>query len=249
MGSANTSTGVTNTTEFDVIIVGGGIVGASLACLLEHTPLRVALVDRNLFDGSAIPYLQEQPKFDPRVSAITSASKKLFQEIGIWRTIEQQRCCRYQEMHVWDADGTGSIHFSAADLNQAELGCIIENSIVSSALYNRLTQLQNLQILAPFTIERFTNQESENSIHLETEEGKVFTTRLLIAADGANSKIRKLANFKTREWDYNHQALVTTVKTELLTTTPPCNDLWKPDPWHSCHLHQALIPATSITVR
>lgn len=142
--------------DFDVVIVGGGMVGASLACLLEHTPLRIALVDQNLFDGAAIPFLQEQPEFDPRVSAITRASKNLFQEIGIWPDIEQQRCCNYQDMHIWDADGTGSIHFSAADINQSELGTIIENSIVSAALYNKLSELQNLQILAPLNIENFT---------------------------------------------------------------------------------------------
>jgi len=204
-----------NTTEFDVIIVGGGMVGASLACLLEHTPLRIALVDRNLFDGSAIPFKQEQPKFDPRVSAITSASKNLFQEIGIWPDIKQKRCCSYQQMHVWDADGTGSIHFSAADINQSELGTIIENSIVSAALYNKLSELQNLQILAPLNIENFIHIGPENSLHLETREGETLSTQLLIAADGANSRIRQLANFKTREWDYNHQALVTTVRTEL----------------------------------
>ena len=204
-----------NTIEFDVIIVGGGMVGASLACLLEHTPLRIALADRNLFDGAAIPFMQEQPNFDPRVSAITSASKNLFQEIGIWSDIEQKRCCSYQEMYVWDADGTGSIHFSAADINQPELGTIIENSIVSAALYKKLSELKNLQILAPLNIENFSYKGSENSLHLETREGKALSTQLLIAADGANSKIRQLANFRTREWDYNHQALVTTVRTEL----------------------------------
>ena len=85
-------------TEFDAIIVGGGMVGASLACLLENTPLRLALVDQTAFDVDAIPYFQQrsmadgasanQPGFDPRVSAITAASKNLFVGMGIWNEIE-----------------------------------------------------------------------------------------------------------------------------------------------------------------
>ena len=79
--------------EFDAIIVGGGMVGASLACLLENAPLRLALVDQTAFDVDAIPYFQQramadgasanQPGFDPRVSAITTASENRFVEMGI----------------------------------------------------------------------------------------------------------------------------------------------------------------------
>ena len=193
------------------------MVGASLACLLEQLPLRLALVDQNAFDLKRSPYYQKQPKFDARVSAITAASKKLFTSIGIWQEIEKKRICNYRDMHVWDADGTGSIHFNATDINQSELGTIVENSVVLGELYAKLAKLSKVNLIVPSSIESLqqTHIDGEQCVQLQTEEGNSLTAKLLIAADGANSRIRDLANFTTREWDYNHQALITTVRTEL----------------------------------
>lgn len=206
-----------DSTDFDVVIVGGGMVGATMACLLQRLPVSVALIDRQQFDAEQIPCKQKQPQFDPRVSALTAGSKKLFTELRIWQEVEDRRCCAYMEMAVWDADGTGSIQFSAAEIKQPELGTIVENSIISAALYSAISEIENLQLLAPYTIEelRVVETEDQQLVQLLTADGVEFTTRLLVAADGANSRIRELADFKTREWDYHHQALVTTVKTEL----------------------------------
>ncbi len=204
-------------TDFDVIIVGGGMVGASLACLLRESRLRILLLDRMAFDDSKIPYHQDRTRFDPRVSAITNASKELFKNLGIWQEIEDARSCAYHNMKVWDADGTGAIEFSAEEINQPELGTIIENSLILSALYQRLLDQENLRIETPQTIQSFdrlgTGQES--SIQITCESGQQYSAKLVVAADGANSKLRELAQFETSEWEYNHQAIVTTVKTEL----------------------------------
>ena len=255
-------------TEFDAIIVGGGMVGASLACLLENTPLRLALVDQSAFDVDAIPYFQQpsmadgasanQPGFDPRVSAITAASKNLFVGMGIWNEIERSRCCAYQDMEVWDADGTGSIHFATADINQAELGSIVENSLVSAALYKKLANSSNLEILAPLAVDSldFLEQEGESMVQLQMDRGRPLRAKLVIAADGANSKIRQLANFATREWDYDHHALVTTVRTALahgnealqrfIDTGPlaflPLNTGLDSDAQHYCSIVWSMVP-------
>jgi 2-octaprenylphenol hydroxylase len=209
-----------HTKQFDLIIAGGGMVGASLACLLEKAPLKIALVDRVLFNSAEIPYRQhrspDQPVFDPRVSAISKASKDQFSDLGLWQDISSKRCCGYRNMEVWDADGTGSIEFSAAAIKQSELGTIIENSIISTALHDRLSTIGNLQVIAPFAIDSLHHitVEGESGVELRSENGDVISAKLLVAADGANSRIRQLANFATREWDYHHQALVTTVRTE-----------------------------------
>lgn len=199
--------------SFDLVIVGGGMVGATMACLLRKTSLRIALIDRNKFDSSPPQEALSDDKFDPRVSALTTASKAIFMDLGIWPEIENRRLCNYQDMHVWDADGTGSISFSAAELNQSELGTIVENTLLINALHRQLEAQENLSLVASETIEKIENSETET--RLVTDSGKEFTTQLVIAADGANSKIRELCNFKTKEWDYDHHAIVTTVKTEL----------------------------------
>lgn len=244
--------------EFDVVIAGAGMVGASLACLLENSSLRVALLDQRPVNSGESFLDQPQPKFDPRVSAFTKASKQLFIEMGVWKDISAKRACGYQEMRVWDAEGTGSIEFSAADINQSELGTIVENSIVTTALHRKLLTLDNLQILPPFAISKMTQIQSGEGqlLQLESSTGDRIRARLLIAADGANSKIRQLANFTSKEWDYNHQALVTTVRTEKphgnmarqrflesgpLAFLPLCPELDSADQ-HYCSIVWSMVP-------
>ena len=197
--------------SFDIVIVGGGMVGATMACLLRDLDLKIALVDRAKFDVLNLEVTGG--KFDPRVSAITTATKKIFLDLKVWTDIEAARCCNYLGMQVWDADGTGCINFSAIDLNQSELGTIVENSILSSALYKQISNQKNLSLLAPMNIASM--EVSEGGTRLITDKGQQKTAKLIIAADGANSKIRELCRFSTREWEYNHNAIVTTVKTEL----------------------------------
>ena len=115
-------------------------------------------------------------------------------------------------MHVWDAEGTGSIHFSAAALGADSLGSIVENSILLARLYERLRQQENLTIISPFT-STVLESETGGGILLASESGQRLQTSLLIGADGANSAIRRLAGMSGREWDYGQAALVTTVRT------------------------------------
>lgn len=207
-----------DTKEFDVIIAGAGMVGASLACLLARLPLRVALIDRQpLRPADAEDSAQfSGDQFDPRVSAISQASKALFTDLGVWDAINARRVCNYHDMEVWDAEGTGSISFSAAEINQAELGSIVENSAILGALHSRIEKLENLVSITPFSIDalEYRHAGSEQLVELTAEDGQTLRAPLVVAADGANSKLRQLAKFECREWDYEQQALVTTVRTE-----------------------------------
>lgn len=195
------------------------MVGASLACLLADSTLRIALIDRNplVRENEDDGVTRASNKFDPRVSAISQASQKLFRELGVWEDMCGERVCNYSAMEVWDAEGTGSISFSAAEINQPELGSIVENSIIISALHKRIAQLENIFPITPFSIESFETIEREEGsiVKLSADDGQVIRAELVIAADGANSKLRQLANFECREWDYEQHALVTTVCTQL----------------------------------
>jgi 2-polyprenylphenol 6-hydroxylase len=204
-------------TDFDILIVGSGMVGAALGCALANRNLRIGLLDGVVVDTSDIPASNEQVNFDSRVSAIAPASRLFFESLEVWDGISASRHCPFSEMHVWDADGTGSIHFSAADIHQPELGYIIENSVVLGNLHRQLQRHADISLIAPAKVQNLLrNANAQNSgIRIVTDAGRELSASLLIGADGPSSTVRQLAGFKTREWDYQQQALVTTVRTEL----------------------------------
>jgi len=199
--------------NFDIVIVGGGLVGASLALALAEFDLRIALVDRQAFDAEKIPFKNAPGHFDPRVSAITPQSRQFLETIAVWHGIAAQRLCAYQHMEVWDGEGTGSIHFAAEEIQQSALGYIIENSVILAALYQTLPLHGNIELLTPWEIDSIA--KTEDGVQLLASNGESLACSLVIAADGANSKLRELAGFATREWEYGHNAIVTTVKTAL----------------------------------
>ncbi|GAB5499420.1 MAG: 2-octaprenyl-3-methyl-6-methoxy-1,4-benzoquinol hydroxylase [Pseudohongiellaceae bacterium] len=210
----NSSSSSNESRHYDIVIAGGGMVGATMACLLADAPVRVALIDRGALLADIPAGSAQTPEFDPRVSALTLGSARLLDRLGVWESVLNQRACAYQRMHVWDAEGTGSITFSADDIDQDALGTIVENSVVLSALYDRLRQIDNLELLTGEEITALERPPGEPGLSLICASGLRVSTDLVIAADGAASPVRSLAGFRTREWDYNHSAVVTTVKTE-----------------------------------
>lgn len=197
--------------HYDLVIVGAGLVGASLACAIAQQPaaetLRLLLVEA----GGDSPHFSGE-NFDPRVVALTQASQQLLQHIGVWDEIVASRACAYREMHVWDGEGTASIHFSSAEVRQPQLGHIVENSVIVAALRNKLASHPQITLCQPAKI---TQLHNTNGCSISLDNGQTIRTELLIAADGAQSKVRELAGFETREWDYGHKAIVTTVQTQL----------------------------------
>jgi 2-octaprenylphenol hydroxylase len=198
---------------YDIVIVGAGIVGSALACTLAKSSFNIAIVEAQ----EGVIETGDQPDnvdgFDARVSAITIASQQLLEEIGAWQIISEGRLSPYRHMHVWDAEGTGSIDFDADDINQQVLGHIVENSVTAGALTQCMNRQANLHRIAPATLEEI-EPLSSGAYQLTLADGRRLQTSLLVAADGANSKIRSLEHIAMREWDYDHHAIVATVKTE-----------------------------------
>ncbi len=200
---------------FDIVIVGGGMVGLAMtASLLRQQAakdLRIALVDaqkpqKQYFSRDGIG------NFDPRVSALTTASRGLFESLGLWETHMQAAACPYQDMYVWDAEGTGHIAFSCREVNQPELGFIVENSVIDQALNSALADQAGLTQLRGESVQHFAS--GHEGCVLTLSNAQRIQTRLLIAADGANSTIRQQAGFDCREWDYGQKAIVATVETQ-----------------------------------
>src|SRR5690348_11641238 len=117
--------------QYDIIIVGAGIVGTALACKLsqENPTLKIVVVEAATFKPN-----YTQTEFDARVVALTIASQQLLQDIGAWPTIISNRFCPYTHMHVWDGTGTGSIDFDCREVSESALGYIVENSVIVEAL-------------------------------------------------------------------------------------------------------------------
>lgn len=129
--------------QYDVAIIGGGMVGLALACALSSMPLtkqlRVAIIDSNPALQSGAP-LKKTEIPDPRVSTVTPATIFFFKEVGAWEYVQQQRHSFFNQMQVWDFTGLGYTRYDARDVGKECLGCVVENKVLCNSL---LLSLQN----------------------------------------------------------------------------------------------------------
>ncbi|GAA3571548.1 UbiH/UbiF/VisC/COQ6 family ubiquinone biosynthesis hydroxylase [Marinobacter xestospongiae] len=199
--------------HFDVLVAGGGMTGSALALGLGQQGWRVGVVE-----AAPVAALLDAPApigsvadFEPRVSAISAASQRLLADLGAWQAVATQRHCPYRGMTVWDAEGTGRIHFDATDLQVPALGCIVENRLLVRAL---MLALQDSPVTV-FDQARVTGLSpcQQGQRQLTLDDGRELTASLVVAADGAQSRLRQWAGLPTREWDYDQQAIVCTVET------------------------------------
>lgn len=190
----------------DLIIVGAGMVGSALALALQHSGLQILLLDGGPL--SVKPFAQDAA-FEPRVSALSAASQRILERLGAWDGIAARRTSPYGEMQVWDGSGTGQVHFSAASVHAEVLGHIVENRVVQDGLLDALYEA-DLGLLPGARLEQL--RRSGDDWLLTLTDGRELRAPLVIAADGANSAVRRLAGCATREWDYLHHAIVTSVR-------------------------------------
>ncbi|SFB41845.1 2-octaprenyl-3-methyl-6-methoxy-1,4-benzoquinol hydroxylase [Azotobacter beijerinckii] len=190
----------------DLIIVGAGMVGSALALALQDSGLDILLLDRGPLEVA--PWRPDAP-FEPRVSALSAASQRILERLGAWEGIRARRAGPYGEMRVWDGSGTGQIHFAAASVHAELLGHIVENRVVQDALLERLAG-SGIGLLPAVGLDGL--RRSGDGWLVSLGDGRQLRAPLLVAADGANSTIRHLAGCATREWDYLHHAIVTSVR-------------------------------------
>lgn len=200
---------MTNNTEkfdADVVVVGGGIIGGSFACLLGQAGLNVILLDAGVRQVNALK------KVDARVFAITRASEQILKKAGAWRRINENDIACFRKMHVWDENGLGEINFDSASICQPTMGYIISHQAIIDALQEKLLDMDNVRCI--WSVSPAFIKEETNAMLLETEDGLQFRSKLVVAADGSNSKLRSLANIHYHKHDYKQSALACVVTTE-----------------------------------
>lgn len=202
------------TERYDIVIVGAGMVGATLACALArmdslkrgNSDLKIAVIEAQ----SAVTEWP-QDSTDLRVSAITPASQRIFTGLGVWDQMCSLRVSPFREMHVWDATGDGEIHFDSAEIGEPQLGHIIENRVIQTALLKRINDFDTIEFICPATLESVAFKSDLATLVLHG--GRSIETRLVVGADGGRSQVRALAGIKTRGWQYDQKAVVATVQT------------------------------------
>ncbi len=195
-------------TQFDVIVVGGGMVGASVALALGQIGWQVALIE-----NQPIPVRPEAATpFDLRVSALSPKSIAFLQQLGVWHTIRRTRSAPYRRMRVWDESGSGDVTFHAADIGLPELGFIVENSLIQAVLWQAIIDTDTIICLRN---SHPTHWHSDGSnAHLCVNGKHTLTAPLLIGADGAKSWVRQAVGIIETHSDYDTAAQVLSVITE-----------------------------------
>src|SRR5579862_9536552 len=194
---------------YDIIIVGGGITGLSLACALaQQTSLSIAVLEAN-----AKPMIWSSDHYHHRVSAVTLASQRIFQSLGVWDFIKEQRISPFTQIHVWDNEAQGEIRFDSQEIATSSLGFIIENNLLQWALQERLAYYPQIDFISAVQLQDF--HATEFCVELIAADQKCYQAKLVIAADGAKSWLREKAGITVDTFDYEQEAIVATVKTSL----------------------------------
>ncbi|HMT93601.1 UbiH/UbiF/VisC/COQ6 family ubiquinone biosynthesis hydroxylase [uncultured Thiothrix sp.] len=219
--------------DYEIIIAGGGMVGAALACLLGQVGKQVAVLE-----AAVPPAFSVDDPFDNRVSALSRASQRLLEQAGAWDNVLKMRASPYEAMQVWDATGSGMIRFEAAEIGEPDLGHIVENRVLQLALLTTLKRYPSVEVLCPARLSGFELSQQQIQVHLT--DGSCLSAQLLVGADGAQSVVRSLAELPYEVSDYAQKAVVCTVYTALphletawqrFQTTGPVAFLPLPDPY------------------
>ncbi|OCG67790.1 FAD-dependent monooxygenase [Gilliamella sp. Fer4-1] len=194
--------------QFDVAIVGGGLVGLATACALSQYALKIAIIDTKIHQHQSF----SQNEIGIRASAINGASQHYFSQIGIWNDLcASKRVQEFTEIGVWEKNGQAHLSAHAKDYGYSNLGYIIENNIISHYLYQYALNCSNINI---YNCEAIDCAFNDDFAFLTLANKAILQTKLLIGADGAHSWVRQRKNISVFERDYLHHAVITTVETE-----------------------------------
>ena len=199
---------------FEIVVVGAGITGLTMAALLLQSK-HCSLMRVTIVDAGKRPTFDIADDVSLRVSAIASGSADIFASIDVWQSIVNQRACPYRDMRVWDslgyAEGPDTLRFEAAEFAVSELGFIVENTLIQHALLQKLNAVNQA---VGFETPIQSIAQSDNRFSVEFADGDTLAADLIVGADGAGSLVRKSADISVDAWAYPQSAFVTHLRPE-----------------------------------
>ena len=193
-----------NSADADVTIVGGGMVGLSLAAALGSYGVRVVVVDRDP------PASLTAPAFDGRVAAVAMASHRLLTTTGVWRHVTEAQ--PILDIRVAEGDSPLFLHYDHRDVGDEPFGHMVENRLLRLALFARLKELPTVRLLAPLGVKDSEQGPGLTGLHLS--DGQTLRAPLIVSAEGRRSLLRELAGIDCVAWDYEQVGIVLTVAHE-----------------------------------
>lgn len=192
------------THNYDVIVVGGGLVGASLACALADTQLRIAVIE-------AVPYAAPaQPSFDDRSVALAYASRLILAALQVWPRIAADDLSPINAIYISDRGRPGSTHLYAHDADTEALGYVVPARVLGAALIAQMRTARNVEVLSPAKLAGLRIEiDAAVATVANGASQREIRARLVVAADGARSQVRTLLGIEAKTLDYDQVALVT----------------------------------------
>lgn len=221
----------------DVVVVGGGLVGATLAAAIADSPVmsqsRILVIDGA--KNAVVPPNVSQGQYSNRCTALTPSTVAFYEAIGVFDRCRELHSHPYQAMQVWDACSPGAIWLDSADVGMDHMGVMVMNDVLQAAVNARLEEFPNVHVLRGASVESasfgtyddITGSSDGNSEHLEIAAadsdfavvtlggGQQVKTRLLVGADGPNSVVRKDNGLESGGIKYDQTAVVATVNLSL----------------------------------
>lgn len=195
--------------KYDILIIGGGMVGASLAHALRDVPLRIGIIEAVALEATS------QPSYDARAIALSQGSKRIFEAMGVWAAMAEQGVTPIRHIHVSDRGHFGAARLHAEQERVEALGYVVEAGVIGTVLAANLKSLPNVEVICPATVKGLAIEADSASVTIERD-GVLSELRaaLLVAADGTRSTVRELVGAKSFKLGYGQSAIIANVTTD-----------------------------------
>jgi 2-octaprenyl-6-methoxyphenol hydroxylase len=194
--------------DYDVVIIGAGMVGASLACALAPSGLRIAIIESIALSN------EQQSSYDDRGITLSPSSKRILEHIGVWQQIHSSTT-PIKKIHISEQGRFGFTHLDAAETGHSELGNVVVARTLGNALHKQMFTYKNIDLICPAELKQF--QRTDSGITLEVshdDEINNINAGLLVGADGSHSLVRRLAGINVKENDFEQTAIVANITTQ-----------------------------------